>query len=66
MSLTGSTRYRTNWRGKLILQVEYIALVVENMGNCVECSDQAFWRDARTQDLSGLSISSSAAAKERG
>lgn len=48
MNLTGRTRFRANWRGKLLLQVE----VVGHGG--YRGDKYQFWRDAETQDLSEL------------
>ncbi len=52
MKLTGKTRYRTSWRGKIILQVE-------EAGERIECDrfdvmhiPYTAWRDARIEDLS--------------
>lgn len=46
-SLTGRTRYRQNWRGKLILQVEF------NDSAWLGHSVHRFhaWRDARLSDI---------------
>lgn len=46
MSITGATRFRSNWRGKLILQVQY----QEPFDGYVVFH----WRDARTEDLAAL------------
>lgn len=45
MSLTGNTRHRINWRGKVIMQVEYW----ERELRSPYCSGR--WRDACAQDL---------------
>ena len=54
--LTGNTRYRANWRGKLILQVEFT--YIGNWGGDVDAGtpDGKAWRDARVQDLSKLTL----------
>ena len=41
--LTGRTRFRSNWRGKLLLQVQYF-----------EVPGAFLWRDATTEDLAEL------------
>lgn len=53
--LTGRTCYRTDWRGRLILQVQYYAQASSNdIHNPVHESDcQRRWRDAKVQDLEG-------------
>lgn len=53
-SLTGKTRFRTNFLGRLILQVE----VRETWG--LSCMEQTsyHWRDAKTEDFSQISVSS--------
>lgn len=52
-NLTGRTRFRSNWRGKLVLQVQYIELRQSGMdGKLVPLAPQ--WRDATTQDLAEL------------
>lgn len=40
-------RFRTNWRGKLILQ----RMVKQVAGDAYDCWDVAIWRDATTEDL---------------
>lgn len=50
---TGKTRYRSGWRGKLILQVE---VLVSSVDTCpMTCDSHTFqttkWRDARVEDL---------------
>lgn len=54
MKLTGNTRYRSNWRGKLILQVEDRGIKYENCGAYVDSMRVRYWRDATVEDLSGL------------
>lgn len=49
--LTGNTRYRSNWRGTLILQVEYIYSRSSGWDDYDECRD---WRDAKITDISIL------------
>ena len=53
IGLTGNTRYRTNWRGKLILQVEE---AYHSFAPYPEMDGMNFthWRDARVEDLSSL------------
>lgn len=48
--LTGKFRFRTNWFGKLILQVEYtyIDFVADSS------TERRNWRDARVEDLTLL------------
>ena len=48
--LTGVTRYRTNWRGQLILQVEFY--MIYDSVTFTE-SPPPHWRDARVSDLVG-------------
>lgn len=42
--LTGRTRFRANWREKLILQVEVVEWVPGG-------EKRQLWRDAKTEDL---------------
>lgn len=49
--LTHNTRYRTNWRGQLILQVEERIITTENMGSHAEFVNSKRWRDAHVTDL---------------
>lgn len=51
MKLTGKTRYRSGWRGKLILQVEETSVQLENCGAYVDIARVRYWRDAKTEDL---------------
>lgn len=56
--LTGRTRYRSSWRGKLILQVEYKQHYFNDL-NGSGYYDEGFtthWRDAKVEDLPGQSI----------
>lgn len=53
MKLTGNTRLRSTWRGKLVLQVEY-SCSVTIYGNA---STSFGWRDAKTQDIKSTSSS---------
>lgn len=48
--LTGKFRFRTNWFGKLILQVEYT--YIDYVGD--SSTDRRNWRDARVEDLTLL------------
>jgi hypothetical protein len=47
-SLTGRVRYRSNWRGKLILQVEFHD--ISYVGYVRRFTN---WRDAKLSDISG-------------
>ncbi len=54
--LTGRTRFRTGWLGKLILQVEYKYDVVHYNLDYHDCggddlSSTIRWRDAKISDL---------------
>ena len=49
--LTGKQRYRSNWRGKLILQVEEAAQHSSYIVNEVEFWTVTKWRDATLFDL---------------
>jgi hypothetical protein len=49
--LTGNHRYRSNWRGKLILQVEEAAQHSDIFGGTIECWTVTKWRDATLFDL---------------
>lgn len=53
MKLTGRTRYRTNWRGRLILQIEYSLHHTRDLNGTgyYEDWDTLHWRDARAEDL---------------
>lgn len=53
MKLTGRTRYRTNWRGKLILQVEYSQNHTRDLNGSgyFDDWDTLHWRDAKATDL---------------
>lgn len=54
--LTGKRRYRSNWRGKLILQVEETLQRSAYTGHEVECWTDTKWRDATILDLQGGSL----------
>lgn len=56
MKLTGQTRYRSGWRGKLILQVEYSCHHIKDLNGSGYYDDWStrHWRDATIQDLSEL------------
>lgn len=49
MDLTGKCRYRSNFFGKLVLQVQYS----REYGTCndMETRTVLYWRDAKVQDL---------------
>lgn len=53
MKLTGRTRYRTNWRGKLILQVEYTQHYCNDLNGSgyYDQWDANYWRDASLKDV---------------
>lgn len=48
--LTGKFRFRTNWFGKLILQVEYSYTVTEGSSTTTRTN----WRDGAVEDLTLL------------
>ena len=48
--LTGKYRFRTNWFGKLILQVEYSITDYDPTGSTTSTN----WRDAQVEDLTLL------------
>lgn len=50
--ITGETRYRTGWFGKLILQVEENTSGYLSVGGCnPRRVNSTRWRDAKAQDL---------------
>lgn len=51
--LTGRTKYRTSWRGKLILQVEYKRYYCKDLNGSgyYDEGETLHWRDARAGDL---------------
>jgi len=49
--LTGNIRYRSGWRGKLILQVEESGSQHITCGAYIDCRPVRFWRDAKVEDL---------------
>ena len=49
--LTGNHRYRSNWRGKLILQVEETLQRSAYVVNEIEFWTETKWRDATLFDL---------------
>ncbi|WP_312411997.1 hypothetical protein [Shinella sp.] len=53
MKLTGRTRHRTNWRGKLILQVEYTAFHMKDLNGSGYYDEwtTTHWRDAKVEDV---------------
>ncbi len=53
MKLTGRTRYRTNWRDKLILQVEYTQHYCHDLNGSgyYDEGHTTHWRDAKAEDL---------------
>jgi hypothetical protein len=50
-SLTGKRRLRSNWRGKLILQVEQNVGFLENCGTHIDVEPGTIWRDATVSDV---------------
>ena len=48
--LTGKYRFRTNWFGKIILQVEYSITDYDPTGSTTRTN----WRDAKVEDLTLL------------
>lgn len=52
-TLTGRTRHRANWRGKLILQVEYEVAFCHDLNGSgyYDTGTTLRWRDARAIDL---------------
>lgn len=48
--LTGNRRYRTNWRGQLILQVQVTGESISPCGMS-DGREVNFWRDATVQDV---------------
>jgi hypothetical protein len=70
VTLTGKTRYRANWRGKIILQVEYAyrclpagARPTANGGGIVTKYE---WRDARVSDIFARSLAVAPQSAEDG
>lgn len=53
--LTGRWRYRAGWRGRLVLQCEYVETVdiggIGNLGDDIAHVSATRWRDARVEDL---------------
>jgi hypothetical protein len=49
--LTGNHRYRSNWRGKLILQVEETTRPADLVCGYLEYRTVTKWRDATLFDL---------------
>ena len=54
VALTGNTRYRTNWRGKLILQVEETIQSYDWRGGGSYSPEFLRWRDAAVEDLTSF------------
>ncbi len=52
MTLTGKTRYRPGWFGRLVLQVEYEYRCIPAGARCSHSNliTQTGWRDARVSD----------------
>ncbi len=48
--LTGEIRFRTNWRGKLILQIEETYISIDDRDPRDLGQYQRRWRDAKTID----------------
>lgn len=51
MNRTGNIRYRTNWRGQLIVQIEWLFHKLDLHGFS---EDVVVWRDAQVTDLEVL------------
>jgi hypothetical protein len=49
MKLTGKMRFRTTWRGKLILQVQYSYTFT--FTSTLVCETRYEWRDAKLKDI---------------
>lgn len=51
--LTGRTRFRINWRGKVVLQVEYSRHYFDDLNGSgyYDSGTTQNWRDARAEDL---------------
>lgn len=51
--LTGKTRYRTTWRGKVVLQVEEAAGYCHDLNGSgyYDTGTYKFWRDATLADI---------------
>lgn len=52
-NLTGRTRFRSSWRGKLVLQVQFFEMLQSAMAGTLTPGAME-WRDASTQDLAEL------------
>lgn len=50
-ALTGRYRYRTNWRGNLILQVEHTYIREDMSSPICESYTVTEWRDAKVADV---------------
>lgn len=50
--LTGKTRVRLGWRGKLVLQVQVTGLFTCNIGGQIDNERRTWWRDADLCDVS--------------
>lgn len=59
MKLTGRTRYRTNWRGKLILQVEFTRRYCHDLNGSgyYDEGETTHWRDAKAEDIINKEVS---------
>lgn len=55
---TGRSRYRKNWRGKMIFQVEVLVLVDDDVGYGMGTHSHwcAMWRDATVSDMLELKL----------
>jgi hypothetical protein len=51
MKLTGATRFRTTWRGKLVLQVQFWYITSAHG----DIHSNAGWRDAKLSDIKATS-----------
>jgi hypothetical protein len=50
-ALTGRTRYRTGWFGRIVLQVEEMREMYRDEGDRYTMEQVPVWRDARMTDL---------------
>ena len=52
MKLTGKKRFRTTWRGKLVLQVQFSYTFTYSLS--LVCETRYDWKDARLEDVEQL------------
>ena len=60
---TGKHRYRTNWRGQLVLQLQFEGLLTRYLGGKIDTQWATGWRDARLEDLTSIGYPPSRRAK---